>query len=158
MSMPHRATLQWTGGGYQFAATTGGGFQLQIGVDEAGNPVGARAKELVCLGLGACSGTNLVSLMKKMRQKVERIDIEVEAEQADTDPMVFTHVVTRYRLYGQGIDPAKVKKALDYIEEKYCGVLHMVNKTAKTEYAFEIVEVPSGAGTVEAAAEPGDRS
>lgn len=139
--MAHKASMVWGGNGYSFDATTGGGFQLQIGVNEEGKAVGARAKELVCLGLGACSGTNLVSLMKKMRQKVERIEISVEAEQAETDPMVFTHVMTRYTLYGKSIDPAKVKKALDYIEEKYCGVLHMVNKTAKTEYAFEIVEV-----------------
>ncbi len=139
--MTHKATMTWNGNGFAFDAATGGGFSLQIGVDDEGNPVGARAKELVCLGLGSCSGTNLVSLMKKMRQKVERIEIAVEAEQAETDPMVFTSVITRYKLYGKGIDPAKVTKALDFIEEKYCGVLHMVNKTAKTTYEFEIVEV-----------------
>lgn len=139
--MAHKAHMSWSGNGYVFDATTGGGVSLTIGSDEQGNPMGARAKELVCLGLGACSGSNLVTLMKKMRQQVEKIDIEVEAEQAAEDPMVFTHVMTRYRLYGKAIDPAKVKKALDYIEEKYCGVLHMVNKTAKTEYQFEIVEV-----------------
>lgn len=139
--MPHKADLTWTGTGHAFTGTTGGGFQLAIGTDDDGKPVGARAKELVCLGVGACSGSNLVTLMKKMRQQVDRIEIGVEAEQADTDPAVFIHVIVRYRLYGKGIDPAKVKKALDYIEEKYCGVLHMVNKTARTEYAFEIVEV-----------------
>lgn len=139
--MSHKAALTWTGNGYSFDGETGGGFRLAIGTDSEGNAVGARAKELVCLGLGACSGTNLVSLMKKMRQQVERIEIAVEAEQAPEDPMVFTHVVTRYKLYGKAIDPAKVTKALDYIEEKYCGVLHMVNKTARTEYTFEIVEV-----------------
>jgi putative redox protein len=139
--MPHKATMTWTGNGYVFDAKTGGGIALTIGSDEEGKAVGARAKELVCLGLGACSGSNLITIMKKMRQKVERIEISVEAEQAQEDPLVFTHVMTRYRLYGQSIDPAKVKKALDHIEEKYCGVLHMVNKTAKTEYAFEIVEV-----------------
>lgn len=139
--MAHKSSLTWNGNGYAFDATTGAGLQLQVGVDQAGNPVGPRAKELVCLALGACAGSNVVTLMQKMRQQVEKIEISVEAEQAETDPMVFTHVITRYRLYGKGIDPAKVTKALDYIEEKYCGVLHMVNKTAKTEYAFEIVEV-----------------
>ncbi|HEY8348198.1 MAG TPA: OsmC family protein [Symbiobacteriaceae bacterium] len=139
--MTHRAALRWNGIGYAFDATTGGGISLQVGVDDQDRPVGPRAKELVCLGLGACSGSNLVTLMKKMRQPVERIDIEVEAEQADQDPMVFTHVRMHYRLYGRGIDPAKVEKALRYIDEKYCGVLHMVNKTARTEYSFEIVEV-----------------
>ncbi|HYG57624.1 MAG TPA: OsmC family protein, partial [Symbiobacteriaceae bacterium] len=105
--MAHRAQLSWTGNGHAFDATTGGGFSLQVGVNDEGAPVGARAKELVCLGVGACAGTNLVTLMKKMRQQVERIEIDVEAQQADVDPMVFTHVVTRYRLYGKGIDPAK---------------------------------------------------
>lgn len=139
--MPFRANLTWTGSGDAFDAVTGTGASLAIGKDANGNWVGPRAKELVCLGVGACGGSNLVNLMKKMRQNVERIEIEVEAEQADTDPQVFVQLVTRYRLYGKSIDPAKVKKALDYIEEKYCGVLHMINKTAKTEYAFEIVEV-----------------
>lgn len=138
--MTHRAALTWTGEGLAFDTTTGGGISLRVGVDDEGNPVGPRAKELVCMGLGACAGSNLVTLMKKMRQPVERIDIEVEAQQAETDPMVFTHVMMRYRLHGKGIDPNKVAKALNYIEEKYCGVLHMVNKTAKTEYTFEVVE------------------
>ncbi|HWI50572.1 MAG TPA: OsmC family protein [Symbiobacteriaceae bacterium] len=139
--MAHKADLTWTGNGYAFDGTTGHGIQLQVGSDEQGNYVGPGPKELVCLALGSCAGSNVVTLMKKMRQQVEKIEISVEAEQAAEDPMVFTHVLTRYRLYGKGIDPAKVTKALDYIEEKYCGVLHMVNKTAKTEYAFEIVEV-----------------
>lgn len=139
--MTHKATLTWSGKGHAFDAVTGGGINLQVGVDDDGTPVGPRAKELVCLGLGACSGTNLVTLMKKMRQDVRQIEIAVEAEQAETDPMVFTHVIMRYTLHGKAIDPNKVKKALDYIEEKYCGVLHMVNKTAQTEFAFEIVEV-----------------
>ena len=139
--MPHKASMTWNGNGYVFDATTGGGISLTIGSDANEQVAGPRPKELVCLALGSCAGSNLVTLMKKMRQQVEKVEISVEATQADTDPMVFTHVLTSYRLYGKSIDPAKVKKALDYIEEKYCGVLHMVNKTAKTEYAFEIVEV-----------------
>lgn len=139
--MTHKATMTWNGDGYVFEATAGSGVQLTIGTDEAGNSAGPGPKELVCMALGSCAGSNLVSMMKKMRQQVERVEISVEAEQADTDPRVFTQVMTRYTLYGKGIDPAKVTKALDFIEEKYCGVLHMVNKTAKTAYAFEIVEV-----------------
>ena len=60
-----------------------------IFIDEAGEIVGPGPKELVCLGLGACAGTNLVSLMKKMRQKVNRIEVSVEAEQAEVATEVF---------------------------------------------------------------------
>lgn len=139
--MAHKANLIWSGNHLAFDGTTGHGVRLAIGTGEGGTVVGPKPKELVALGLGACSGSNLITLMKKMRQQVERIEIDVEATQAQEDPAVFKHVVTRYRLYGKGIDPAKVKKALNYIEEKYCGVLHMINKTARTEYTFEIVEV-----------------
>lgn len=134
------SNLVWNDDGFRFDALSGSGIAVVIGKDGAEQRVGPGPKELVCMALGSCAGTNLVSLMKKMRQQVTKIEINVEAQVAETDPMVFTHVLTTYKIWGKNVDPAKVKKALDYIEEKYCGVLHMVNKTAKTEYAFEITE------------------
>jgi putative redox protein len=138
--MALRSTLTWNGDGFRFDAVSGTGMTVTIGKDAAENRVGPGPKELVCMALGSCAGTNFVSLMKKMRQQVSKVEINVEAQVAEVDPMVFTHVLTTYKIWGKAVDPAKVKKALDYIEEKYCGVLHMVNKTAKTEYAFEIME------------------
>lgn len=138
--MAMSSALVWNGDGFRFDAVSGSGVAVVIGKDAAENRVGPGPKELVCMALGSCAGTNFVSMMKKMRQEVTRVEIGVEAQVAEVDPMVFTHVLTTYKVYGKNVDPAKVKKALDYIEEKYCGVLHMVNKTAKTEYAFEITE------------------
>lgn len=135
-----KSTMVWQGDGYRFDAVSGSGVAVTIGTDAGESRVGPGPKELVCMALGSCAGTNFVSLMKKMRQQVSKVEIGVEAQIADTDPMVFTHVLTTYKIWGKEVDPAKVKKALDYIEEKYCGVLHMVNKTARTEYAFEITE------------------
>lgn len=138
--MSYSSTLHWNGDGYRFDAVSGSGMTVVIGKDATESRVGPGPKELVCMALGSCAGTNFVSLMTKMRQQVSKVEIKVDAQAAETDPMVFTHVLTTYKIWGKGVDPAKVKKALDYIEEKYCGVLHMVNKTARTEYAFEITE------------------
>lgn len=138
--MAMSSSLVWNGDGFRFDAVSGSGVAVVIGKDAAGNHAGPGPKELVCMALGSCAGSNFVSMMKKMRQEVTRVEIGVEAQVAEVDPAVFTHVLTTYKVYGKNVDPAKVKKALDYIEEKYCGVLHMVNKTAKTEYAFEITE------------------
>jgi putative redox protein len=138
--MAYTSNLVWQGDGYRFDATSGTGVAVTIGKDAADDRVGPGPKELVCMALGSCAGTNFVSLMKKMRQDLSKVEINVEAQVAEVDPMVFTHVLTTYKIWGKSVDGAKVKKALDYIEEKYCGVLHMVNKTAKTEYAFEITE------------------
>lgn len=133
-------TVTWTGEGNKFEGTVGSGHQVIVDAPvEPGAPTaGPRPKELVIVGLAGCSGTNLVSLMKKMRQPVTRIAIAVGAEVAEEDPQVFTQITMQYRLWGNDVDEKKVKKALDYIEEKYCGVLQMLNKTAKVTFTYEV--------------------
>ena len=136
-----KGKLTWAGDGDLFVAETGSGHTVLI---DTPRPDGTRKwpgpKELTLLSLGGCSGVNLVSLMRKMRQNVTRIEMELDADVARQDPAVFTQIHQKFIVYGKNVDPAKVKKALDYVEEKYCGVLHMLNKTATIHVSFEIVE------------------
>lgn len=133
--------LTWSGDREMFVAESGSGHRVII---DTPGPDGTRRgpgpKELTLLSLGGCSGVNLVSLLRKMRQKATRVEMDLAAEVAPEDPQVFTHILVTYKVYGQGVDPARVKKAIDYIEEKYCGVLHMLNKTAQIDVTFEVIE------------------
>lgn len=101
---------------------------------------GPGPKELTLISLGGCSGINLVNMLKKMRQQVTRVEMDFSADVAPENPAVFTHITVKYEVYGKGIDPTRVQKALDHIEEKYCGVLHMLNKTATVDVTFEVIE------------------
>ena len=66
--------------------------------------------------------------------------VVLEAERADTEPKVFTHVKLIYRLKGRNLKPASVERAIKLSEEKYCSATAMFAKTAKIEHEWTVEE------------------
>lgn len=100
--------------------------------------LGSTPMELVLMGLGGCTGMDVVSILAKMRINFDRFETVVDGTRGDEHPRVFNHVSVIYRIWGDEIPEDKIKKAVDLTQEKYCSVLHMVNKTAKIDYHYEI--------------------
>ena len=124
------------GEGKQFVATSGTGHALVVdGVE--GNSA-AKPTELALLALGACTSFDVISILRKKRQKVTSYYVELSAEQRDEYPRVFTRVLIKHILRGQ-IDPEAVKRAIHLSETKYCSVGGMIGKTAAIESSFEIL-------------------
>lgn len=133
--------VSWSAEDQLFVGVGGSGGKTVMDIPSPDREMrGPGPKELTLISLGGCSGVNLVNMLKKMRQDVTRVEMEFGADVAETNPAVFTHISTVYKVYGRGIDPTRVQKALDHIEEKYCGVLHMLNKTATVDFTFEVIE------------------
>ena len=67
---------------YHFEAR--GAANVVINIDGApeigGHNAGARPMELMLMGLGGCSAIDVISILKKQRQSIERFDINVKAE------------------------------------------------------------------------------
>ena len=101
---------------------------------------GPRPMEMVLMGLGGCSGMDVMLILNKGRQRVRGLEIELSAERADAVPAVFTRIHLRYSLSGENLDPAKVARAVDLSMKKYCSVTRMLEKTAAITHEFEIVE------------------
>lgn len=105
--------------------------------------------ETVLMGTGACTAFDVVMILKKQRQPVTDCVVELEAERAETEPRVFTKIHLHYRVKGNGLDPNKVKQAVELSKEKYCSATIMLAKTAEITYAITIDEglpvVTSGA-------------
>lgn len=145
-----RARIVW-GEGMSFVAESGSGHAIVIdGAPEAGGrDLGARPMETVLMGTGACTAFDVVMILKKQRQPVTDCVVELEAERAETEPRVFTKIHLHYRLKGNGLDPNKVKQAVELSKEKYCSATIMLAKTAEITYAITIDEglpvVTSGA-------------
>ena len=55
-----------------------------------GSEAGSRPKELLLMALAGCTGSDVVSILKKKRVPFDSIDINVEADVADDFPKVFT--------------------------------------------------------------------
>ncbi len=102
-----------------------------------GSGKGPRPMELLLMGMGGCTGIDVVSMLKKQRQELQDFDMEIEATRADKPPRVFTNIHIRYLLTGD-LDPEKVRRAIELSKEKYCSASIMLGKTATITYSYVV--------------------
>lgn len=134
-----KTTVKWNGN-MAFTGETPSGHKLELDptVNEQGNTNGPSPMEAVLVALGGCSGIDVVSIFQKMRLDIKDFSIEIEAGRADDHPRVFNKITMVYKVWGENLSEDRVKRAVDLTQEKYCSVLHMVNKTAQVDYSYEI--------------------
>src|SRR2546430_17739408 len=129
-------SVKWIGD-QKFVATSPSGHALTVDSDRASNKAPG-PMELVLLALGACTATDVVSILEKRRQKLESLEVICSGERAATPPTVWTKLEILYRLRGQ-LDEAAVKHAIQLSEDKYCSVAAMLRKTAAISWRHEIL-------------------
>jgi|SRR5690554_5545245 len=100
--------------------------------------LGASPMELVLMGVGSCSGIDIVGILEKMRVQYENFEIKVQGQRAEDHPRVFTDIKVVYQFWGDNLPETKIKRAVDLSFEKYCSVIHTVNKVAKVSYEIEL--------------------
>ena len=96
--------------------------------------------ELVLIGLGSCSGYDVVHILEKGREAIADVIVELEAERAQQDPKVFTRIHMHFVVKGRGLAPEKVERAIALSVEKYCSASAMIAKTATITHNFEVVD------------------
>jgi putative redox protein len=130
------ASIQWIGE-EKFVATSPSGHAITIDSDRTSNKAPG-PMELVLMALGACTGTDVVSILKKKRQKLESLEVICSGERASEPPTVWIKLEVLYRLRGV-LDEAAVKRAIELSEQKYCSVSAMLQKTATLTWRHEIL-------------------
>ncbi len=136
------ARIKWLDG-VSFEATSGSGHRLVLdgAPEHGGQNAGIRPMEAVLIGVGACSGFDVVSILKKARQRVSDCVVEMEAERAESVPKVFTRIRMRFVVSGTDLKPSAVHRAVDLSAEKYCSATAMLRPTVDITHEVEIVEV-----------------
>ena len=129
-------SVKWIGD-EKFVATSPSGHAMTIDSDRASNKAPG-PMELVLLALGACPATDMVSILKKKRQKLESLEVICSGERAAEPPAIWTKLEILYRLRGQ-LDDTAVKHAIQLSEDKYCSVAAMLKKTAALSCRYEIL-------------------
>ncbi|NOZ93648.1 MAG: OsmC family protein [Acidobacteria bacterium] len=122
---------------HRFVATTGSGFSLVLDNPHREGGAAASPMELLLVSLAGCTGVDVVAILDKMRQPLERFEVEVEGFRAEEHPRVYTRVAVVYRGWGE-VAPKKLLKAVELSEEKYCSVTEMLRPTAKIEIRVEL--------------------
>jgi putative redox protein len=116
------------------------GIPIDGSTEIGGRNAGARPMELVLMGLGSCGAMDIISILKKQRQDLKDLKINIDSERDyDQTPAVFKEIKVEFIFYGK-LEENKVEKAVTLSMEKYCSVSAMLEKTAKITYSFQIIE------------------
>jgi putative redox protein len=125
-----------------FLGETDSGHGVVVGASKGadGRSLCPSPMELVLIGVGSCSAFDVVHILEKAREPISDCVAELEAERAEEDPRVFTHVHVHYVVSGRGLNRDKVERAIQLSAETYCSASIMIAKTAAITHDFEIVE------------------
>jgi putative redox protein len=119
-------------GNFHFEAANEGGQKVNIDASPAigGENKGARPMELLIMGLGGCSGIDVVNILKKQKIELKNFKISIDAErEADAVPSLFTKIHVTF-IFDQEVDKNKAERAVSLSMEKYCSVAKTLEKTA----------------------------
>ena len=117
----------------QISVVWKGGMAFEAQIDEyrvmmdanpaaGGQHLGPTPKPLLMASLGGCTGMDVISLARKMRQEVESLEIKVQGSIAEEHPMKYEAIHLIFEFTGKDLDAEKLQKAVDLSSEKYCGV------------------------------------
>jgi putative redox protein len=115
-----------------------------------GNGAAPTPKELLLAALTGCTAMDVVSLLKKNRQHVERFTVGAEARVSATHPKVFTEISLAYRITG-AVSRDLAVEAVRLSESRYCAVGAMLSRVVPIRYSVELngLAVASGQASFE---------
>ena len=134
----YQASVRWVEG-EQFLSVGPSGHALVMDADRERN-TGPGPMELLLVALGGCSGSDVVSILKKKRQALTGLSIELSGERAPDPPKVWTRIKIHFRVVGKGINPRGVEQAIELSRTKYCSVAATLAHTAAIEWSHSIEE------------------
>ena len=115
-----RVTLAWEER-LVFRGGQSGGPAIMIDGDNAAAP---GPMLTLLLAAAACSGSDVVGILEKMRVTLRELRIDASGERREEQPRRYTAIHLEYHLRGDGLDEAKARRAVELSIEKYCSVIH----------------------------------
>ncbi|ODA43751.1 OsmC/Ohr family protein [Thermodesulfovibrio sp. N1] len=137
-----KAKVKWAGG-LQFVGQSGTNHAIVMDAhpDYGGENTGMRPMELLLVGLGGCSGMDIVSILKKKKQDIRGLEINVKGQQPDSYPKRFTEIEIEFIVKGKNFSEEAVKRAVELSMNKYCSVKATLEHSAKIIYSYKIENI-----------------
>ena len=79
--------------------------------------------QTLLIAAAGCTGSDIVSILKKMQVTLERCDVTVTGERASDYPRRYLKIHFAWKMAGAGLDQIKARRAVDLSISKYCSVL-----------------------------------
>ncbi len=140
-------TVLWQSGDERFVAEgTHRGHAISINAPHEGPVAGFSATELLLAGIGGCAAWDVVEILRKQRQDVAGLEVEVIGTQAADPPWEYRQLELRFTARGTGLMRAAVERAVDLSIDRYCSVLATVRGVEVTRSVELLEEAPPVAG------------
>jgi len=126
--------------GITFAAKAGSNHWVMMDGNPqfGGSSAGSTPKELVLMGLAGCTASDVIPILKKKRSPVMGFEVYVTGKERDEHPKIFTEIHVEYVLYGDGINPSDVERAIELSTTKYCSVSAILSASATLTHSYRI--------------------
>jgi putative redox protein len=123
--------------GFEAKDSNGHIVKIDTSLETGGTNFGSRPMQLLLMGLGGCSGIDIIAILKKQRQTVDSFSIKIEGErEKGKEPSLWEDIKVVFELKGT-IDPDKAYRACELSMEKYCSVASTL-RGAGTKIKWEV--------------------
>src|SRR5437762_8785268 len=120
MEKKTKATVHFAGNDFFVGVTPSGHAQaIETNSDRAS---AASPMELLLIALGSCTAVDVISILRKKRERVTDYRVEVRGERRTEHPRAFTRMDVRHIIRGHNISEKAVAQAVELSETKYCSV------------------------------------
>ena len=100
-----------------------------------------RPMELLLIGLGGCSGMDIVSILKKKKEDIRGLEVKLNGKQAEQYPKRFVEIEIEFIVKGKMLSEEAVKRAVELSMEKYCSVKATLEYSAKITHSYRIENI-----------------
>jgi putative redox protein len=122
------------------------GFRLEghtekgkvVKMDSGENAAYASPAELILQALAGCTMMDCILILTKARKSPENFWIEVEAEETNDFPKIFSKINLTYNFVGKHLKSADVERAVELSHEKYCRVYAMLSEKVRITFTYNI--------------------
>jgi putative redox protein len=129
-----KVELERVNGAFGFEAKDANGHTVKIDTspETGGENFGVRPMQLLLMGLGGCSGIDILSILRKQRQNVTGFRMRIEGErEPGKDPSLWKNIDLVFELEGE-VQRDKAEKAVALSMEKYCSVSETLKRAGAT--------------------------
>jgi putative redox protein len=83
---------------------------------------------------------DIISILKKKKQDVTGLDIQVTGEKAESYPKKLTDIALEFIVKGKNISEEAVRRAVDLSMTKYCSVKATLEGSTKINFSYRIIQ------------------
>jgi putative redox protein len=129
-------------GGMKFTAKADSGHEISMdGPEEHGGSDSApRPMELILMGLGGCTAMDAISILRKKKQDITGLEINLKGARAESHPMRYENVELEFVVRGRRVDEKAAKRAIELSMDKYCSVKFTLERETEIKYTYKIEE------------------